>query len=391
MIVRDEAHVVERCLRSVLPHVDAVAVVDTGSTDGTQRVVADLCHAIEPPCTSKQLLLLEERPWVDFATNRNQALDLARASGCDYALVIDADEELVSDRPYSRLTESLLHDADAYAWRLRLARGDCSWVRRGLVRLSRPWAYHDEIHERLELHEDQTLHFLDDFWVLSHDDSARNRLGREEKCRRDAEVIRRMVERDPSEPRYLYYLGLALSGAGDVDGAIAAHRRRVAMGGWGEEVYASLFQVATLLAAKRDLLLERDGGSSVALDLPTTREVCNAYLDCVDARAHRAEPLWALAVHHNEAGEYGLAELYARAGCMRPKPADSLVVHESVYEWRCADELAGALARLGRGDEALTFMRELERYFAGRTDGEAEHHLRRVRENIRAVEGGELE
>ena len=40
MIVKNEAHVIQRCLRSVKPYLKHWVVVDTGSTDGTQEAVA---------------------------------------------------------------------------------------------------------------------------------------------------------------------------------------------------------------------------------------------------------------------------------------------------------------------------------------------------------------
>ena len=49
-------------------------------------------------------------PWVDFATNRNQALQLARRHG-DYALFVDADDTLEVADPAAL---SVL-DADLYA------------------------------------------------------------------------------------------------------------------------------------------------------------------------------------------------------------------------------------------------------------------------------------
>ena len=41
MIVRDEAHILERCLDSARPLIDALVVCDTGSRDGTYRIVID--------------------------------------------------------------------------------------------------------------------------------------------------------------------------------------------------------------------------------------------------------------------------------------------------------------------------------------------------------------
>ncbi len=92
MIVKNEAAVIERCLRSVRPFIDAWAIADTGSSDGTQEIVRRVLQGIPGE--------LIERPWVDFSTNRNQALELARRHG-DYALIIDADEVLQADTGFA--------------------------------------------------------------------------------------------------------------------------------------------------------------------------------------------------------------------------------------------------------------------------------------------------
>ena len=89
MIVKNEAHVIERCLRSVFPFVDAWVICDTGSTDGTQEIVRQVM-AGKPG-------LLVERPWVNFAHNRNEALRLAQERG-EYVFFIDADETLMLER-----------------------------------------------------------------------------------------------------------------------------------------------------------------------------------------------------------------------------------------------------------------------------------------------------
>ncbi len=85
MIVKDEASVIARCLESVRPLIDAWAIVDTGSSDGTQEIVRR--------CLGDLPGTLVERPWVDFAHNRSEALELARGAA-DYTFVIDADEVL---------------------------------------------------------------------------------------------------------------------------------------------------------------------------------------------------------------------------------------------------------------------------------------------------------
>lgn len=83
MIARDEAAGITRCLESAAAHVDAMLVLDTGSTDDTvalaQAAGAEVHHFT----------------WCDdFAAARNAALALSRA---DWNLVLDADEWLVGD------------------------------------------------------------------------------------------------------------------------------------------------------------------------------------------------------------------------------------------------------------------------------------------------------
>lgn len=78
MIARDEAAGITRCLESAAPCVDAMLVLDTGSSDDTvalaQAAGAQVHHF---------------RWCDDFAAARNAALEL---SGADWNLILDADE-----------------------------------------------------------------------------------------------------------------------------------------------------------------------------------------------------------------------------------------------------------------------------------------------------------
>jgi len=65
MIVKDEAHVIRRCLESVRPLIDYALIVDTGSTDATQLIVKDYFAATNLPGA------VVAEPWPDFAYNRS--------------------------------------------------------------------------------------------------------------------------------------------------------------------------------------------------------------------------------------------------------------------------------------------------------------------------------
>jgi glycosyltransferase involved in cell wall biosynthesis len=70
MIVRDEEAVIGRCLTSALPLIDTWTICDTGSTDATADLVAEVLAGVPGE--------LHRRPWVDFGHNRSEAIALAR-------------------------------------------------------------------------------------------------------------------------------------------------------------------------------------------------------------------------------------------------------------------------------------------------------------------------
>ena len=82
MIVRNEAQVVERCIASVRPIITHWCIVDTGSTDGTQELVAQALEGL--PGT------LHQRAWRNFGHNRTELMRLSRGMA-DYLLLVEPD------------------------------------------------------------------------------------------------------------------------------------------------------------------------------------------------------------------------------------------------------------------------------------------------------------
>lgn len=80
LIVKDEERYLRDCVTSARDIVDEVVIVDTGSSNHTPRIAAELADTF-----------LAEPFRDDFAASRNVALDLARG---DWVLFLDADEQL---------------------------------------------------------------------------------------------------------------------------------------------------------------------------------------------------------------------------------------------------------------------------------------------------------
>lgn len=330
MIVKDEAPVIARCLASVREAIGAWAIVDTGSTDDT---IARVHAALEGLPG-----VLAQRPWVDFATNRNQALELAFAQA-DYALVIDADEvlEIAADAAWpARL------DAAGYLVRQRLAGSEFEYRSAKLLRRDAGWRWHGVLHE-YPAAGDAPLVPLDGLSVLSHPDGARSRRPLREKFLADARVLEAALAAEPEHRRYRFYLAQSLRDAGETAAALDAYRTRAAQGGWDEEVWYSTFQVA--------VLLERLGAPAP--------EVIDAYLAAYDRRPTRAEPLCELARYLRLAGRYASAHAMAMRAAKLPQPADLLFIDASVYRWRARDEQAISAWHSGDKGECARLCRDL--------------------------------
>lgn len=321
MIVKNEAPVIARCLASVRPWIDSWLIVDTGSTDGTQQRIAE-CMAGLPGA-------VHERPWQDFAHNRNEALTLARAQ-CqpdDYILFIDADETL--GVPDGFRWPALGTDG----YRLRCELSGWQYQRNALVRAGVPWRWEGVIHEYLTCDTPAVWDDLQGPAIVVSRDGARAR--DPNTYLRDIEVLERAVADAPDNTRYRFYLAQSCRDAGRPAEALRHYRARAAMGGWDEEQWFATYQCAAMLA----------------LDGAPAETVTAAYLAAYQARPTRAEPLCDLARWHRQRGEYALGHLYAQQAAAMPLPADALFVDTSVYRWRALDELTVCAYYIGAQEQ----------------------------------------
>ena len=315
MIVRDEAGVIERCLRSVRELIDAWVICDTGSTDGTQTLVSKALEGIPGE--------LHERDWVNFGHNRSELLGLARGKA-DYLLLIDADMTVSGDR-------AVLRGLSGDSYMLRHAEDPEYWIKR-LVRGDRHWWYVGATHEYITTDESDRSEKLGAMVIHHHADSGT----RADKFKRDLRLLVSELGREPDNPRTVFYLAQTLRDVGRIDEAIRVYRRRSTMEGWPEEVFYSLYQVGVLAtrAGRRD-------------------EAVAALFNAWSGRPERAEPLYELARMFRESEEYHAAHLVSERGIRLRIPGDSLFVHRWMYEWGLLFEYSIASYWVGQPSAAL--------------------------------------
>ncbi|MDA8456269.1 glycosyltransferase [Acidovorax sp. GBBC 3334] len=332
MIVKNEAPVITRCLASVRALIDHWVIVDTGSTDGTQQIIRDFMQGVPGS--------LHERPWKNFAHNRNEALELARPHA-DYLLFIDADEQLRVPQGFAwpELT------ADGYLFSCRM--NDCEYQRNSMVATRVAWRWEGVLHEYLTAPAHRAWESMPGAAIDVSHDGARAR--DPQTYLRDIALLEQALRDEPGNTRYTFYLAQSLRDAGRTEESRVAYRYRATMGGWDEECWYSVFQVATLT--------ERLGAPP--------QEVREAYLAAYALRPTRAEPLCELARYHRLRSEFALAHLYAQQAARIPRPADILFVDAAVYAWRALDELtvsAFYAQALDQGRDALRKLLSERRY-----------------------------
>ncbi|WP_307620571.1 glycosyltransferase [Streptomyces sp. V3I7] len=324
MIVKNEAHVIRRCLESVRPLIDTWVILDTGSTDGTQDVIREtLAHL---PGT------LHESPWKGFDLSRTEAIDLAR-DRADYLLFIDADDMMETDPGFTM--PDLTHDC--YDFEVR--HGSIVHWRASMVSTRLPWRYVGVLHEYLECDTRYTRATLDGARMLIMGGGGRLQGGDQRaKYLRDAAILKDGLVKEPDNARYVFYLAQSWRDAGEPAKAIAAYDRRAVMGGFAEEAFC-----ARLYAARLAVDLKRR--------MP---EVIARFLDAHESRPTRAEPLGELAHLCRTNGErWPLAYLFARRAVELPQPPDILFLEHPWYDWRSLDELAVASYWVGEYRESL--------------------------------------
>lgn len=334
MIVRNEAHIVGEVLDAVAPYITSWVIVDTGSDDGTQDLIRRHMAGLGVPGE------LHERPWRDFGHNRSEALTLAQGRG-DYVWVLDADDMVVGAPDFSRLGGRL--GADVYQLRYRRPARGLNYWRRQLFRDGLGWRYEGVVHEYAVCDGPFVEERLEgDYFVESRRLGARSM--DPQKYARDRDLLLAEVQRNPNDARSVFYLAQSYFDLGDFANARTWYERRVAMGGWDEEVFCAMFRVAVTMSH---------------LDAPWP-DVQDAYLRAWEFRPTRAEPLYAIAHRYRRERRYRLGYLFAVRAAEIPLPEkDISFVGADVYAWRAADEWAVCASWVGKHVEAFTLCRRL--------------------------------
>ena len=327
MIVKDEAHVIEESLNLLKNYICYWVISDTGSTDDTKNIIKNFFKR------EKIRGHLVEHKWKDFGTNRTLALESCykHRKNFDYIWVFDADDLIIGN-----LTLPTKPKADMY--NLIYGQGFTYW-RGQIFKSSLKWKYVGVLHEFPECTSKQNPtreNINGDYYIDSRRIGNRNKA--EDKYERDAKVLEQGLIDEPNNERYMFYLGQSYMDARNYDKAIEWYTKRADRGGWIEEVYYSLYRVATCMQYK---------------NMPW-EDVEKAYIKAWKSLPSRVDPLYEIAKYYRLTDNYEKAYTYAKQGSKIPYPADQyLFLFREIYEYKILDELSMDSYYVGKYEESF--------------------------------------
>ena len=328
MIVKNETHVIERCLRSVAPFIDRYDITDTGSDDGTPEKIKEIMDELGVP---GEVYLSD---WKGFGDHNgkigSRTESLRNCDGkADYAWVIDADDSIVGKFELPDGT-----DIDAYS--LKIQRGDFVWWRNQIFKVESAWRYEGILHEYAATDKPQPkiTRLIGDYAIDARTEGARNvGISPIEKYSRDAETLKSALEDVPDNTRYQFYLAQSYFDSQQWEKSIEAYRKRVDMGGWPEEVFYSMYRVAILKGIMEE----------------PVHEIIREFEECYNYKPDRAEPLYQISRIYRGLGKNALAFMFAKTGLEIPYPdQDILFIQEEVYKYGLLDEVGATAFYAGK-------------------------------------------
>jgi hypothetical protein len=317
LMVKNEETVMRATLQPFVDGgVDSFFIFDTGSTDKTIEVTEQFFA--ENDVTQAYIA---QEPFVDFATSRNRALDLAQEKFPNAAFMIMPDAEwYINDaRALVQFCECCLQRGDEYASYLiniaNLGNYTCRLFRcnRGVRFMG---VVHEVVPQSIIVKVPDTIYF--DYLPASHGVAKTAK-----RFIRDRELLLKEYENKPWCTRTLFYLARTCEDIGNWQEAYDFYKIRVNMIGWDEEDFIAHFRLAQTI--KKLVLF------SEHKDKYSWSEALEYFMQAYQMRPHRIEPLVEIADYYVYINQMDLAFLFARRACETEYPFQDVLFIENYH------------------------------------------------------------
>lgn len=326
MIVKNEEHIVERCLSSVYKHIDSYTICDTGSTDNTKKIITKFFKSKKIPGK------IYDDKWVDFGHNRTLALEKCYGK-CVWALMIDADDFVEGDLDLNNL------DTQFDAYDVIIGNKNFSYNRTQIFNIiNKRWRFEEPIHEYATCEGETRIKILDGnyTWHSCRDgDRSKTFSNTRQKYFSDYMLLKSYLLKDENQPRKQFYAAQSLFDAEVIDLAEREYLKRTLMDGWKDEIFYSWLKI----------------GMCRELRSASENSIIEAYMNAYEIDNQRVEPLYLISYKLRKSGKNKSAFMYAYSGKDIAINNKKLFIHRDHYTWRIHDEI-GSTAYYAGNKEA---------------------------------------
>lgn len=315
----------EKVCQTLQPYIDAginaYLLFDTGSTDNTIAVVQNLFD--QYGITNGYI---REEPWIDYATSRNRALEIAEQLFPNAVFILMPDAEWYMRNVQTLIDFCAMHVNDSdNSYLVRIGNDSIDFHTQRLIRCSRGVAFVGGVHE--VLNEVSYKKVPDDCYFL-WTPSVKGKEKSEQRWFRDLELLLKDYQKNPQSPRTVFYLAQTYHCLGQLHKAAEFYLERAMICGWDEENYCAVYRLATVIEELAK------GDSEYTWD-----DALHYYLQAFSMRPHRAEPLVKIAQHYWDVGQRELGYVFIRRAAELPYPKDTLFIEKDTYAYTRYDLL----------------------------------------------------
>lgn len=313
MIVKNESRIIRRCLDSVLSIIDYVVITDTGSTDQTIKMIEE--YLKEKNIQGK----VYQHTWKNFGYNRTNSIlnakeflnsiheDLSKV----FLFFMDADMKIVITPDFQKSQLTPLHsvqiiqkNAHMKYYNTRFCRSDIGITCRGVT------------HEYYDVPRPFSNSKLDTIYIDDIGDGG----AKADKFERDIRLLEEGIKEEPNSDRYHFYLAQSYHCIGQYEKSIELYKKRIALGGWREEIYHSHLTIANMY---KDALKDWD------------KALEHYMLSFQSSGGVRMEGLMKVVEYYKDKREYHTAMIFLDKMLKIPYPKDDvLFIDYQVYSYK---------------------------------------------------------
>lgn len=319
MIVKNEAHIIERAFESLKNLFDTYIICDTGSTDNTIDVINNWMALHD----KKGEIIYKD--WVSFGFNKSYLWEhfWNTRKDCEYLVFLDADEVFVKDmnNPLSYLTEDdvdklytqLQEKPNISVFYLNTIYGSLRYRRWQICRNNQLYKWLQPVHEYLVGTISNSSFDIDWIYNLARKEGASSK--NPKRYEEDAQMFLDFLKNNPNDARATFYLAQTYESV-CTKKSIEWYKKRIEItnNSWEQERYIACLKAGRLIKDESDKIKYLMMGTSI----------CPERLECY----------YELVVYFQKKGEHNKAVGFGMMASKNRNPnLNDLFIERHIYDY----------------------------------------------------------